>query len=160
MRRSREAEGRLDDLTLAESEVQLPRFVPGQTQAAAEWCMAHEAYALDTEPQHQRRVTGGPERAYRLGNVVRVRVIDALIPATRALREVGIVAHCVQHGLQLKPAALRYSREILRDYGNMSSATLMFVLDRILRDDDARGAGVGMAFGPGLTVETFAFHRP
>ena len=82
-----EAEGRLDGLTLAESEVQLPRFVPGQTQAATEWCMAHEAYELDAEPQHQRRVTGGPERAYRLRNVVRVRVIDALIPAARALRE-------------------------------------------------------------------------
>src|ERR1700761_812367 len=99
MRRSRQAEGGLDHLTLAESEVQLPRFVPGQTQAAAEWCTAHEAYALDAEPQHQRRMTGGPERAYRLRNVVCVRVIDALIPAARALREVGIVAHCIQHGL-------------------------------------------------------------
>jgi len=55
---------------------------------------------------------------------------------------------------------LRHSREILRQYGNMSSATLMFVLDRLLHDPDARGPGTGMAFGPGLTVETFAFHRP
>ncbi|HQT76603.1 MAG: hypothetical protein B7Z80_10625 [Rhodospirillales bacterium 20-64-7] len=66
----------------------------------------------------------------------------------------------VQHALCLEPAALRYSREILRDYGNMSSATLMFVLQRIMADADARGPGLGMAFGPGLTVETFAFHRP
>jgi predicted naringenin-chalcone synthase len=66
----------------------------------------------------------------------------------------------VQQGLHLAPDALRYSREILRDYGNMSSATLMFVLDKILRDPDARGPGMGMAFGPGLTVETFAFARP
>lgn len=66
----------------------------------------------------------------------------------------------VQHGLHLPPEALRYSREILRDYGNMSSATLMFVLNRILLDRDATGPGVAMAFGPGLTVETFAFARP
>jgi predicted naringenin-chalcone synthase len=66
----------------------------------------------------------------------------------------------VQQGLQLRPDALRYSREILRDYGNMSSATLMFVLNRILLDRDASGAGMAMAFGPGLTVETFAFTRP
>jgi predicted naringenin-chalcone synthase len=65
----------------------------------------------------------------------------------------------VQQGLRLKPDALRYSREILRDYGNMSSATLMFVLNRILGDSDAFGSGMAMAFGPGLTVETFAFHR-
>jgi predicted naringenin-chalcone synthase len=62
--------------------------------------------------------------------------------------------------LQLEPGALRYSRETLRDYGNMSSATLMFVLNKILLDPDARGAGMAMAFGPGLSVETFAFARP
>jgi predicted naringenin-chalcone synthase len=66
----------------------------------------------------------------------------------------------VQQGLQLEPDALRYSREILCDYGNMSSATLMFVLNKIMLDPDARGPGMAMAFGPGLTVETFAFARP
>jgi alpha-pyrone synthase len=66
----------------------------------------------------------------------------------------------VQQGLRLAPGALRFSREILRDYGNMSSATLMFVLQKIMDDSDARGAGMAMAFGPGLTVETFAFARP
>ena len=52
------------------------------------------------------------------------------------------------------------SRDVLRDFGNMSSATLVFVLDRILRSSHATGDGMAMAFGPGLTVETFAFHRP
>jgi predicted naringenin-chalcone synthase len=66
----------------------------------------------------------------------------------------------VQQGLRLEPDALRYSREVLRDYGNMSSATLMFVLARIFGDDNARGPGVAMAFGPGLSVETFGFLRP
>jgi predicted naringenin-chalcone synthase len=66
----------------------------------------------------------------------------------------------VQQGLHLPPSALRYSRGILRDYGNMSSATLMFVLEKILLDPDGRGPGMAMAFGPGLSVETFAFTRP
>ena len=66
----------------------------------------------------------------------------------------------VQQGFHLGPDALRYSREILRDYGNMSSATLMFVLGKILGDSDARGPGMALAFGPGLSVETFAFRRP
>lgn len=66
----------------------------------------------------------------------------------------------VQQALELPADALRFSRGVLRDYGNMSSATLVFVLDRILRCGDATGNGVAMAFGPGLTIETFAFHRP
>lgn len=70
------------------------------------------------------------------------------------------ILDCVQQGFGLAPEALRFSRGVLRDFGNMSSATLMFVLHRILGDADARGAGVAMAFGPGLTVETFAFQRP
>jgi predicted naringenin-chalcone synthase len=70
------------------------------------------------------------------------------------------ILDAVQQGLRLPPDALRYSREILRDYGNMSSATLMFVLNRIMADRDGRGPGMAMAFGPGLSVETFAFTRP
>jgi predicted naringenin-chalcone synthase len=70
------------------------------------------------------------------------------------------ILDAVQQGLDLAPDALRYSREILRGYGNMSSATLMFVLNRFLGDTDARGPGMAMAFGPGLSVETFAFRRP
>lgn len=67
------------------------------------------------------------------------------------------ILDAVQQGLALGPEALRHSRAVLRDFGNMSSATLMFVLDRIL--DEPHGKGVAMAFGPGLTVESFAFHR-
>jgi predicted naringenin-chalcone synthase len=70
------------------------------------------------------------------------------------------ILDAVQFGLALSPDALRNSRDVLRDFGNMSSATLVFVLDRILRAPGATGDGMAMAFGPGLTVETFAFHRP
>ena len=70
------------------------------------------------------------------------------------------ILDAVQHGLSLPPDALCFSRDVLRDFGNMSSATLVFVLDRILRASAAGGDGMAMAFGPGLTVETFAFHRP
>lgn len=62
----------------------------------------------------------------------------------------------VQAGLELAPDALAASRAVLRDYGNMSSATVMFILRDMLHDDalasDATIAG--LAFGPGLTVES------
>jgi predicted naringenin-chalcone synthase len=69
------------------------------------------------------------------------------------------ILDAVQHGLALAPDALRHSREVLRAFGNMSSATLVFVLDPILRGPPSGEEGMAMAFGPGLTVETFAFRR-
>jgi predicted naringenin-chalcone synthase len=69
------------------------------------------------------------------------------------------VLDAVQQGLGLPPDALRFSRDVLRDVGNVSSATLVFVLDRIMRAREIGREGVAMAFGPGLSVETFRFRR-
>ncbi len=58
--------------------------------------------------------------------------------------------------LGLSEAQLGPSRQTLREYGNMSSATVLFVLKAIL-DAPATTAEervCAMAFGPGLTVET------
>ena len=66
----------------------------------------------------------------------------------------------VQDSLGLPPDALNASREILRDYGNMSSATVLFVLKELLESAETESALTGaMAFGPGLTVETAVFER-
>lgn len=62
----------------------------------------------------------------------------------------------VETSLELEPCALDASRIVLRDYGNMSSATILFILRRLLHDE-AVGDGAriaGLAFGPGLTVES------
>jgi predicted naringenin-chalcone synthase len=59
----------------------------------------------------------------------------------------------------LEPEHLAASRSILRGYGNLSSATIFFVLDEIRRSLRQEGNGgkkidgVAMAFGPGLTIE-------
>lgn len=45
------------------------------------------------------------------------------------------------------------SRSILRDYGNMSSATVLFVLERQLRERPEKESLVMLGFGPGLTME-------
>lgn len=61
----------------------------------------------------------------------------------------------IQDRLGLAPAQLDHSRAVLREYGNMSSATIFFVLDEIMRcgGPQAGDYGVLMAFGPGLTLE-------
>jgi predicted naringenin-chalcone synthase len=64
----------------------------------------------------------------------------------------------------LPGTAVHATREVLRQYGNMSSATILFVLDHLRRelqvlDSSLQGApagpltGIAMAFGPGLVVE-------
>jgi predicted naringenin-chalcone synthase len=67
------------------------------------------------------------------------------------------ILDAVEQALGLEGEALRWSRGVLRDYGNMSSATIMFVLERMMRAGIAAQNGFGMAFGPGLVAETFRF---
>lgn len=70
------------------------------------------------------------------------------------------ILDAVERALELRPDDLQPSREVLRRFGNMSSATLMFVLrDMLARGTDRpEGAnGLAMAFGPGLAAESFRF---
>ncbi|WP_313136631.1 type III polyketide synthase [Paracoccus jeotgali] len=67
------------------------------------------------------------------------------------------VLDAVQASLELDAAALADSREVLRRFGNMSSATILFVLDRIMNRAQPGQRGCAMAFGPGLTAETLLF---
>ena len=68
------------------------------------------------------------------------------------------ILDAVQQGLDLPPDALDTSREVLRRFGNMSSATLMFVLKDLLGKPDAM-TGVAVAFGPGMAADGFHFTR-
>ncbi len=67
------------------------------------------------------------------------------------------VLDAVEGALGLDPAALSSSRAVLRAYGNMSSASILFVLREILAQRGPARRGCGMAFGPGLTAETMLF---
>ncbi len=62
----------------------------------------------------------------------------------------------VEAACGLAPDALRHSRDVLHDYGNMSSATILFILQRMLEDPHATDGArlTAVAFAPGLTVES------
>jgi predicted naringenin-chalcone synthase len=66
----------------------------------------------------------------------------------------------VQERLQIADDQMEFSRAVLYEYGNMSSPTILFVLDRIHRcAHPAPGDyGVLLAFGPGLTMESILVH--
>lgn len=68
------------------------------------------------------------------------------------------ILDAVEQGLELPADALAASREVLSCFGNMSSATVMFVLQRMMQQGRAGQRGCAMAFGPGLTAETMRFH--
>ena len=67
------------------------------------------------------------------------------------------VLDAVEKGLGLQPEALWASREVLDEFGNMSSATVMFVLEKLMRKAKPGELGCAMSFGPGLTAETMMF---
>ncbi len=68
------------------------------------------------------------------------------------------VLDAVEQAFNLDARALAASRAVLRDYGNMSSPTVLFVLESLMREKPDPGArGCAMAFGPGLTAETMLF---
>jgi len=62
----------------------------------------------------------------------------------------------VQESLGLDAPALAASHAVLAEHGNMSSATILFIVER-LRAAAARTPCVALAFGPGLTAEMAVF---
>jgi predicted naringenin-chalcone synthase len=63
----------------------------------------------------------------------------------------------VTSALGLQEDALDASRAVLRDFGNMSSPTILFVLKELLVRSEAGDRVLALAFGPGLTIETAVF---
>lgn len=81
----------------------------------------------------------------------------ALHPGGRAILDK------IEETLALKPAQIAGSRKVLSEYGNMSSATVLFVLKELIGSSLSAGQRVmSMAFGPGLTIETgmLTVHHP
>lgn len=70
------------------------------------------------------------------------------------------ILDAVERAFVLPATALQRSRDVLRECGNMSSATLMFVLARMIASGvpaSTEQHGLGLAFGPGLAAESFRF---
>ena len=73
----------------------------------------------------------------------------ALHPGGRAILD------ALQNGLSLPEEKMFYSRQVLKKYGNMSSASTLFVLKEILNSGNLMKDDLccAVAFGPGLTME-------
>jgi predicted naringenin-chalcone synthase len=68
------------------------------------------------------------------------------------------ILEAVEKAMLISKADLASSYEVLKEYGNMSSPTILFVLNNMWQKFAAKENTeeiIGMAFGPGLTLETF-----
>ena len=69
------------------------------------------------------------------------------------------IIEAIHKSLQLTNGQLQSSLDVLHEFGNLSSATILFVLKKILHENKSIKKLFGAAFGPGLTVETFTAHN-
>jgi predicted naringenin-chalcone synthase len=92
------------------------------------------------------------EKALVKNGLTRDAVSDWCIhPGGRKILEV------IEKSLSLPKNKLEAGYEVLNEFGNMSSPTILFVLDKLLKkmENKKKHLVFGAAFGPGLTMETF-----
>ena len=67
------------------------------------------------------------------------------------------ILEALEEVLGLKNGDLIHSRAVLRDCGNMSGPTVLFVLKHLLESRPAAGKGILSAMGPGFSIEHVLF---
>lgn len=66
------------------------------------------------------------------------------------------ILQVLQRKLKLTDDQLKSTHDIFSNYGNMSSATVLFVLEKLLKMGARKQYCLGLGFGPGLSIEGFA----
>lgn len=118
------------------------------------WTIGDTGFAMELSGEVPGRL------AEALGNAAVVRAVTGGAPVESieawAVHPGGrSVVDAVERGLSLPPEKLAASRAVLNEYGNMSSATVLFVLRRLMEERPA--TGLALAFGPGLAMEGLRF---
>jgi predicted naringenin-chalcone synthase len=139
-----------------------------------------EPQGLEIKGFDAMRIQGSSDLiTWRIGDMGFDMVLSTQVPAriAKAMREHGervgggqpvdlwavhpggrAILDAVEDGLALDAEALRISRRILSRFGNMSSATIMFVLEQMMKETSSGQSGRAMSFGPGVNAEIMRFH--
>ena len=120
------------------------------TQRIMGWDIEGDGFAVVLSPDlpaHLSASLEGPLAAFLARNAVSLSDLDGYLFHPGGKR----VLDALQGLLSLSDSDIAYSRSILRDYGNMSSATALFVLKSAL-DSGAAGKHLLAAFGPGFSA--------
>jgi len=108
----------------------------------------------------------GPEVPVHIGNNIK-SIGQELVAGHTTLDKISWLIHpggksiisVIEKACDINPEKTQASWDILANYGNMSSPTFLFVLERDLALKNNREWGIGLAFGPGLSVDGVLLHR-
>ena len=119
------------------------------------WTITDKGFAMHLSGEVPQRIAGGLANADFAHAVTGGRAPESI--DSWAVHAGGrSILDAVENAFALPQGALADSRGVLNDCGNMSSATLMFVLARMLERGGVEN-GVALAFGPGLAAEGLGF---
>lgn len=118
------------------------------------WTMGDTGFAMELSGEVPGRLVDAlqaEDLRARLSNGVSFPEIEAwaVHPGGKSILD------AVERGLELPQGRLDHSRGVLQDFGNMSSATVLFVLERMMAERPV--SGLALAFGPGLALEGLRF---
>lgn len=121
------------------------------------WLVKDQGFVMTLDPSIPERIhdflTRDPDR---FAQVTRdPQSLWAIHPGGRAILD------AVRSAFSLSPEQAAPARRVLANYGNMSSASVLFVFEELLRQApaDRPHPGLAVAFGPGLTLEAMEFAR-
>lgn len=124
------------------------------TRTEMVWQIGNHGFALRLSPRIPEHLAeAAPEALDQLFSHGLSPRFWAIHPGGRAIVDRLAQIFC------LEPEQVAASRSVLRRFGNLSSATMFFVLDEIRQKLGQKGhrpgrvEGVAMAFGPGLVIE-------
>jgi alpha-pyrone synthase len=125
-----------------------------ESQDLITWTIGDTGFAMELSGEVPGRL------AEALGDEAVAKLIIGNAPASEiaawAVHPGGrSILDAVERGLDLPPEKLAVARAVLRECGNMSSATVLFVLERLMAERPA--SGLALAFGPGLAMEGLRF---
>ncbi len=115
------------------------------------WTIGDTGFAMELSGEVPGRLADAlahPALAARIGDPAQTEAW-AVHPGGRSIID------AVQRGLALPEDKLAHSRAVLERYGNMSSASVLLVLQRLAAEKPA--SGLALAFGPGLAMEGLRF---
>lgn len=118
------------------------------------WTIGDTGFAMELSGEVPARLAEALGDPAVVAAVTEGRPLEAI--AAWAIHPGGkSIVDAVERGLGLPADKVAASRGVLQDYGNMSSATVLFVLERQMSERPA--SGIALAFGPGLAMEGLRF---
>ncbi len=122
---------------------------------AMRWTIGNDGFFMNLDAALPKQIVGGvrqhKEKILR-GHSLQDFDFWAIHPGGRNILD------SIRDEWALAPDQVKGSYDVMRNYGNMSSPTIMFILREFL-ENKSSGLGCGLAFGPGLTIESFLFRK-